>query len=156
MLEPQGNLQASTLWIGQWLFELKMGGEILVATSRPTVGAPCGIIFTVDQKLGRANHASIFVRPTPGFADDLLCLGEVGDRIGYFHFLPISIGFIERLRFNEDFADGKRASPTSTRTSEGQVAMRQGIETQSSDSGHFRGAHDNQIASLGAKAKSYY
>ena len=76
VLKSQRNLEASSFGIGHWLFESKMGGEVLMATSRPAIGAPRRIIFAVDQKLGRTDDSFIFVRSAPRFAERLLVLGR--------------------------------------------------------------------------------
>ena len=58
----QRNLEASSFGIGQRLFESQMGGEVLVATSGPAVGAPRRIVLAVDQKLGRTDDSFVVVR----------------------------------------------------------------------------------------------
>src|SRR3954454_6309187 len=112
-----------------------MSGEVLMATSWAAVGTPRRIVFSIDEKLGRTDASSIFVRPAPRFAKYLLFLSEVGNRLGNFDLFPSSVGFAEWLLFDQDFAECECASSTPPRATKRQVAMRQGIETQAGDSG---------------------
>src|SRR4051812_39823969 len=119
MLKAQRRFEPSSVWIGDRLFELKVCREVLMTTPWPAIGSPGRVVFTVDQKLSGTDHSCIFVRTSPWFAHRLLRLGEVGDSIGNFDFFPLGIWFIERLCFDEDFTDGKRAASTSARPAKG-------------------------------------
>src|SRR5262245_59980654 len=119
VLKSQRKLKASSFRIAHWLFEVKMSSKVLMATPWPTVRTPCRVIFSIHQELGRTEDSSIFVRSAPRLTEFLLFLSEVGDRLGDLHVFPLSAGLTNRLRFNHDFADGERPSPTSARTAEG-------------------------------------